>query len=363
MRRPEVESYFHQGLDFYEYETADYEAANKKILPLPLNTPVVSITAGEVVFGEKGEESVIVRTPDGKYIRYNHILSKVNAGTRIEEGELLGVIYKSPYGKVDEMHLHLEVRVGEPRLPSRSDFKDWFDYVKVFGDEFDKLETVDPVSIWSDMVKDAYVEKDDRVTSKKGDDLYIGIRVREWLHPDEEGILSDEAKILLQNVLYPLIDEVTGSFSTRLNREIRYRLSYGDKPEDTLEVEVPFNPYKPVILTVFVNFVERLGVLYSMVHKAFDAGDPVKITAITNIVKNIIRAHFRHEYGHIMGLTSLDKLAIDSDLVADMARSLNLKLTGDSVRDTAIVGNALANLWGIGPDAAREWIGIAASDL
>ncbi|UED85978.1 M23 family metallopeptidase [Streptomyces profundus] len=82
--------------------------------PVSTGTPVVAITAGEVVTagsgGSYGNE-VVVRHADGHYSQYAHLSSiSVGVGQSVGAGEQLGL--SGATGNVTGPHLHFEVRTG-----------------------------------------------------------------------------------------------------------------------------------------------------------------------------------------------------------------------------------------------------------
>ncbi|WP_062216377.1 peptidoglycan DD-metalloendopeptidase family protein [Streptomyces sp. NBRC 109706] len=99
--------------------------------PVGTGTPVVAITAGEVVTagsgGSYGNE-VVVRHADGHYSQYAHLSSiSVAVGQSVGAGEQLGL--SGATGNVTGPHLHFEVRTG----PSYGSDIDPMAYLRAHG--------------------------------------------------------------------------------------------------------------------------------------------------------------------------------------------------------------------------------------
>lgn len=86
-------------------------------LPMPLGTPVYSVTDGHVIYTDKDNGHVAIRLSNGNIVNYYHMdtvvvgLNKVVTNSPIKKGAQIGTV-GSKGGASTGYHLHIEVRVG-----------------------------------------------------------------------------------------------------------------------------------------------------------------------------------------------------------------------------------------------------------
>ncbi len=135
--------YFHEGIDFFKYQTTD-----GKILDIPEGTPLLSIVDAKVYYS--GGSEVVLEVGKDKYVRFGHVVPSKNlkAGEEIKKGQVIGRfghskddVYSKRMEKIGiKPHLHLQLTYFDPDENS-------FDPLLLWGHEIPQISEADNTRI------------------------------------------------------------------------------------------------------------------------------------------------------------------------------------------------------------------------